>query len=343
MRWGHLSFFLCIIVSALSALAQADPTSTFLFNYGAPAPEEAGLESGRYKSRPEQQQRSEALPLRPVLRAPETLRPAPEVTQEADPAPVENSAPESTVDLDRMDPALDPPAQERVLDFELSTAAQYNSSSSPSWFRRYASPGLSLNFQGNVWLTNEWAFSGSYSQTVGERVSDSYTSTVFVGHAHQEMALGFISKLVASPLSQGELGVYYYERRRTVDHTARMQSAWMTQGALLRVKYSWRNPEPSSAGGYFDFQLYPKAHHRDGLSGGAGLGKHQETYGGKLRLGRSVHLTSGNRLFFGLGAHVEQNRFVGEATAVEPEGFNVKGVYGFHSTVFFEMGLGWSQ
>ncbi len=342
MRSGLLSVFLLIAMSSSLALAQADPTSTFLLNYGAPAPEEAGLESGRYKSRPQAQ---EPLPLRPVLRAPEAPKPAPAVTQKKeDSAQVEKPEQphQETVDLDLMNPTSRMP-EGRMLDFELGTALQYNSSSSPSWFRRYSTPGLAVQFQGSVWLTGDWALSGYYGQSMAERVSDSYTSVVFVGQSHREMALGFSSKLTSGPTSEGELGVYYYERRRSTERTARMQADWVTQGALLRVKYSWKKTPSSVTGGYFDFQIYPAAHHRDSLAGGVGLGRHHETYGGKIRVGRSAYLSDNNRIFWGVGGQVEQNRFTGVARVVEPEGYHATGVYGIHSTVFFEFGLGWSQ
>lgn len=336
MGKGILVLFFLASLAGSTALAQADPTSTFLLNFGSPAPEEAGLESGRYQSRPQpppaQPPARETLPHRPVLRAPEP--PAPEEEPAPEPEPEE-----SPLDLELMKPQSSPPSEGPGLDFEISSLVQYSSSNSPSWYRSYHSPGLGVRLAGSVWLTSDWAFSGFFAQSLGERVSDSYQSPRFVGQTRQDTGLGFSSRLGSS--RQGaELGLFYYERRRSVDKEARMQSDWITQGLLLSIKYRWQK---QNSGGYLDFKIYPRASHRDGATSGFGLGEHAETYGGKIRLGRSVHLTESNRLFFGVGAQVEQNRFSGKSSLIEPDGNRVDGVYSLHSSVFLEFGLGWSQ
>jgi hypothetical protein len=344
---GMCVLIILVELMSPSVWAQSDPTSTFLLDFGSSDPEGAGLESGRYKSRPPSTR--SPLPVSPVLQAPQPPppklaeeKPVEEVSKDEEQKP--SNTPSESLDMNLMRPKEKvPTATSTVIDFQIGTSVQYNSSSSPSWYRRYNSPGLALNLEGVVWMTPEWGISGFFGQSLGERVSDSYQSVSYVGQTHQDMALGLHSRLGGrNRTSQGEFGAYYYERSRKVERQAKMQSDWETQGLLLRLKYTWQSPE-TQRGGYFDLQLYPRAHHRDSLASGKGLGKHHETYGGKIRVGRIVLMSDSNRLYWGLGGHVEQNRFTGEATVIEPDGTKTKGVYGIHSTVFIEFGLGWSQ
>ena len=362
----------------ISVAAYADPSSEALLNISSEDsssinsvdPATAGLQSGRYQTKPADPQdkpvytaskkpKNKSKGKKPASEAPPVIATVAPTTPSAEPDVSEKPTPglgdqvrdifkggaEHTGQVYREQIHPDDIRNNKV-ELEADSGMIYNSSTANLAYRNYYSFSPFMKAQARLWLTPLVGISGSYLSTFSETLPSTNASAGSVNAKSEWSELSFdFRKFYGLSRRANSLnyGLFYNEYKLTIPATEATRAGLTSQGVGLYLNV--RIPTAPSYAWTFGGDLAPSINHvenQTALNLQSGPSNTASRMG--FFLGGEMKLSRENQLIWSLGVKIEKDQFSGTSNLSDPyTGLTPTGVTVTNTWTYFNLGYRWGQ